>query len=105
MTDTADPIEDALLIAAVARLRGRVMALVFGAVCGSGLFLATATLLVQGGEGVGSHLGLLSHYFPGYSVTWPGAFIGALYGAAFGAVVGWSTASIYNRIAMRSRNG
>ncbi|HVS19577.1 MAG TPA: hypothetical protein VMT18_13315 [Planctomycetota bacterium] len=104
MTNTANTIDDALLLGAVARLRGRVMALVFGAVCASGLFLATAWLLVQGGEAVGSHLNLLSNYFPGYSVTWPGAFIGALYGAALGAVIGWSAASVYNRIAMRSRN-
>lgn len=104
MRKTANSIEDALLIGAVARLRARVLALVLGATCGSGLFVATAWLLVKGGDEVGPHLNLLGHYLPGYSVTWPGAVIGALDGAALGAMIGWSAASIYNRIAMRSRD-
>jgi hypothetical protein len=85
---------------AVARLRAGVMAVVFGLVAGSGLFLATAWLLVRGGEPVGPHLALLGQFFPGYTVTWPGAFVGfawaALAGAVTGAAVGW----IYNRMVL-----
>jgi hypothetical protein len=86
-----------MLERAVARLRAGVMAVVFGLVAGSGLFLATAWLLVRGGEPLGPHLALLGQFFPGYTVSWPGAFIGfawaALAGAVTGAAVGW----IYNR--------
>jgi hypothetical protein len=89
----------ALVRAAIVRLRARVMAVVFGWVGGSGLFLATAWLLVRGGPNVGQHLGLLGNYFPGYSVTWPGALLGFLYGAGVGALLGWTVASIYNRVA------
>ena len=91
-----------LVGAAIVRLRARVMALVFAAVSGTGLFVATAWLVARGGENVGSHLGLLSNYFPGYSVTWPGAIVGALYGAVLGGIVGWAMAWIYNRVAARA---
>ena len=83
---------------AVARLRAGVLALVGGALCGGGLFVMTAWLLVKGGPQVGRTLGLLGHYFPGYSVTWPGAFVGLLYGTLAGAVVGWVVGAVYNRI-------
>lgn len=63
-----------------------------------GLFVATAVLVVRGGETVGRHLGLLSVYLPGYSVTWPGAFIGAAYLFFLGYGAGRTIATIYNRL-------
>ena len=97
--------EWALINHAVARLRASVMALVFGLTAGTGLFIATAWLVIRGGVQVGQTLGLLRHYFPGYSVTWPGAFIGFFYLLLVGGVVGWLIAFIYNQIvAMRNRD-
>lgn len=93
--------ERALIEAAVVRMRARIMAVVFGMLGGTGIFVATAWLLIRGGPQVGLHLGLLSNYFPGYSVTWPGAVIGFVYGALVGAVLGYALAWIYNRIAER----
>lgn len=90
--------ERQILRAAVARLRAGIVAVVFGMVCGAGLFVATAWLLLRGGVDVGKTLNLLGHYFPGYSVTWGGAFVGLFYGIVFGVVVGYVTATIYNRI-------
>ena len=75
------------------------MALVFGLTAGVGLMVATAWLVIRGEEEVGPHLGLLRHYLPGYSVTWPGALLGLIYGTLIGAVVGFSVAWVYNRIA------
>jgi hypothetical protein len=95
--------EWALINTAVARLRASVMAVVFGLTSGTGLFIATAWLVIRGGEQVGPTLGLLRHYFPGYSVTWPGAFIGFFYAAVLGGIVGWAVALIYNKI-VASRN-
>jgi hypothetical protein len=91
--------ERELVRAAIVRLRARVMAVVFAWVGGCGLFVATAWLLVRGGPNVGRHLSLLRSYFPGYSVTWPGALLGFLYGALLGGLLGWTIASIYNRVA------
>lgn len=87
-----------LIHRAVARLRASVLAVVFAAVGGTGLFLATLWLLVQGGPMVGQHLNLLGNYFPGYRVTWPGAFVGFVYGALVGGFLGWTMAWVYNRV-------
>ena len=93
--------EKARVEAAIVRLRARVMAVVFGLMGGVGLLVATLWLVIRGGPNVGQHLGLLANYFPGYQVSWLGGFIGFGYGALYGAVIGWSIASIYNRIAQR----
>ncbi len=83
---------------AVARLHAGILALIFGAICGLGLFVMTAWLVVKGGPRAGLHLELLHHYFIGYSVTWPGAFVGLGEGGLFGALFGWIIGIIYNRI-------
>lgn len=67
-----------------------------GAMIGFAVFLATAILLVQGGENVGETLALLGNYFPGYEVTWAGSVIGSLWGAAFGFVIGFAIAVAIN---------
>jgi len=91
-------LEWALIDSAVARLRASVLAVVFAFTCGTGMFLATAWLLVRGGTNVGATLGLMRHYWPGFSVTWPGAFIGFFYAAMIGGVVGWIVAFTYNKL-------
>ncbi len=93
--------EREIIQSVVARLRARVMALVCGAVGGSGLLVATVWLVIRGGENVGEHLSLLNHYFPGYSVDWGGSLVGFFYGAMLGGAVGYAMAWVYNRIADR----
>lgn len=63
------------------------------------LFAATVVLLLKGsvtGTPVGWHLGVLGEYLPGYGVSWPGAFVGALYGGIAGAVTGFVVALFWN---------
>ena len=91
----------AIIKPAIARLRASVMAVVFGLIGGAALWLATVWLVVKGGLNVGAHLSLLNNYFPGYSVTWPGAFIGFFYGALTGGGAGYCISWIYNKIALR----
>lgn len=88
--------ERRLIRASIVRLRARVTAVVFAMAGGTGLFVATAWLVIRGGYDVGVHLVLLNNYFPGYEVTWRGSFIGMLYGAGVGAAIGWSLAWLYN---------
>jgi hypothetical protein len=82
----------------VANIQAGVLAFVGGVIGGLGLFIMTAWLLLEGGPQVGSHLQLLSNYFIGYSVTWPGSVIGLLYGALTGGVLGWTIGFIYNKV-------
>lgn len=89
-----------LMHCAATRLRTRVLALVTAMVGGFTLFLATVWLLLRGSEGAGAKLGLLGDYFPGYAVSWSGAFIGLGYGLGTGALVGWVIARLYTRMAM-----
>ena len=84
---------------AVARIHAGVMALVCGVLGGVGLFAMTVWLVIKGGPIVGAHLQLLSLYFYGYSVTWPGSIVGFLYGAVTGAFVGWLIGIVYNVVA------
>ncbi|MCC6930936.1 MAG: hypothetical protein IT359_18235, partial [Gemmatimonadaceae bacterium] len=72
--------------------------LTLGLLTGVGLFAATAILLLRGGLNVGAHLGLLGVYFPGYTVSWPGAVIGFVYAFVVGYVVGRTVATVYNRM-------
>lgn len=95
---TAQPNDSLEVSRAVARIHAGVLAVVGAGLGGSAVFVMTAWLLIRGGTFVGAHLQLLGQYFYGYSVTWPGSFVGLLYGAAVGGLVGWAIGRIYNRI-------
>ena len=65
---------------------------------GSGLFLATAILLLKGGSPVGPNLSLLANYLPGYGVSWGGALLGFFQGAALGGLLGGTLAGLLNLV-------
>lgn len=77
--------------------------LAFGFVLGLGLFVATNVLVIRGGPSIGRHLGLLSVYFPGYSVTVFGSLIGFVYAFVVGYAIGRVIASAYNRLTSSMR--
>lgn len=87
---------DAEIARAIARIQAGVLAFVFATLGGLGVFLMTAWLLVKGGQNVGQHLQLLGNYFWGYSVSWPGCFVGLFYGALIGGLSGWAIGALYN---------
>ena len=105
MNRPADFEERELISKAIARLRAGVLAIVCGLMTGAMLLLATVWLILRGGDEVGPHLGLLSNYLPGYSVTWIGAALGFLYGLILGGAAGWLMAWIYNRIVSLRHSG
>lgn len=92
-------IADREIVWAIARLQAGVLAVVAAVIGATTLFVMTAWLLIKGGAPVGPHLQLLSQYFYGYSVSWPGAFIGSFYGGLVGGIVGWVIGALYNLIA------
>lgn len=72
------------------------LGLSLGTLGGVALFLATLILVLKGGDVVGPQLGLLSHYFPGYSVTAHGSLLGLFYGFITGFCGGWGFAFCRN---------
>ena len=92
--------DEAALIREVIRLSRNVLGLTLGILISIGIFLATNILVLKGGPNVGSHLQLLSQYFPGYRVTLGGSFLGALYGFVVGYINGWMIAAVYNWVVL-----
>lgn len=91
--------EEQLIEQAVLRMSSRATGLGVGLLCGLGLFLATLILALRGGPWTGDHLGLLSQFFPGYSVTVGGAVLGFFYGFVVGGLGGYLLSAVYNRFA------
>lgn len=69
-----------------------------GLLLGFSLLAATIILIIKGGDVVGPHLGLLSVYFPGYSVTPIGSLVGFVYAFVLGYGIGRTVSVIYNRL-------
>ena len=86
-----------LLDEAFARYHPRALGVALGAVAAAGLFLASAVLLVRGGDPVGANLSLLGNYLLGFEVTWPGALLGAAEAGAGGYLLGEVLARAINR--------
>lgn len=82
----------------LARLNARAWGIAIGLLMGGGLLLATMILVLKGGPNTGQHLGLLRAYFPGYSVSIAGSFIGFVYGFVVGYALGRIIGSVYNRL-------
>lgn len=102
MTDNdAGQRERDVLMHTITRLSGRIMGTVLGFLLGALFFVATAWLLLKGGEEVGPHLMLLGQFWPGYEVSWLGAFLGFVYGFITGFVAGWFVGRLYSFFAQR----
>ena len=94
--------EERIVEGYLVRMHGRAWGLALGMLCALGLFIATNVLVLRGGEHVGTHLGLLANYFPGYDVAFfPGSFIGAIYAFILGYAVGRIICAAYNLVASR----
>lgn len=90
--------QELLLRNQVARLNARANAVALGLMMGLGLFIATNFLVIKGGMNVGAHLSLLSIYFPGYTVSFPGSLIGFIYAFVLGYGLGRLVSGVYNRV-------
>ena len=90
--------EDETLKNALLRLNARAWGIGMGLLLGALLFLATNVLVLRGGENVGQHLGLLSIYLPGYSVSFIGSVIGFVYAFVGGYALGRIIGGVYNRL-------
>ena len=91
----ARPIEE-LLRSVFARFDAVALGSALGAVGALVTFLATAILLLRGGEPLGPTLSLLGNYLFGYQVSWPGALLGAVEAGLIGFGVGFAMARSIN---------
>lgn len=87
---------DQEIVRALAPLDAVALGAAFGIVAGVGLWLATAILLVRGGEFVGPTLGLLGQFLPGYTVSWTGSLVGGFQGGVLGFALGYTMAGVRN---------
>lgn len=74
------------------------IAIALGAIEGLPVFVATILLVLQGESGEA----WLSKLFPGYSISWSGAFIGLVEWFIDGAIGGFIFAWVYNSVIRRS---
>ena len=81
---------------AFAPLHKRALGVAIGTVTGLGLWIVTLALVIKGGYPVGPRLALVGQYFPGYSVTFAGSFVGLLWGFVTGFLVGGFFALLHN---------
>lgn len=93
--ETSDTVLEALS-EAFSRLDAPAFSIATGAAAALVLSLATALLVLRGGNVVGPNLQLLSQFFPGYSVTATGSLLGLLYGFIVGFVGGLTFAYLRN---------
>lgn len=97
--DEQSPGSTEALRAILAPLDKVALGMALGMLTGTLVFAATIVLVIRGGERVGPHLGLLSQYLPGYSVTWGGSVVGGAGGLVAGFVFGFAVAGVRNLIA------
>jgi hypothetical protein len=79
-------------------LHKRCLGVAVGVVLGTLVFALTLVHLARVGAGEPYPLILLQQYFPGYQVSFAGAFVGLVWGAWVGFVVGWFFAFARNLV-------
>lgn len=88
-------IEDRDLLLAFAPVDKRAFGVAMGIAIALAMLLITVAGMALDPEGR-LQLELLSQYFAGYGVTWPGALVGAAWGFFVGFIGGWFTAFVRN---------
>ena len=99
--NTAIDRSERIVRATFARLDIMAIAVSVGCLFAILLWAATAALLLKGAEAgahIGPHLALIANYFPGYSVTWVGSFVGLVYGFLLGVGVGGLVGVFWNLV-------
>jgi hypothetical protein len=85
-----------LLRLPVLRISGHALGITLGLLAALQLVLATLWLVVRGTAGQSVHAQLLSHYLPGYTVSWQGSLVAGLELFALIYLFSALTAGIYN---------
>ena len=90
--------DNPVLKPSILRLHGLSLGLAIGCMSALLLFLSTAWLVVRGTAAESVHAALLANYIPGYSVSIPGALLGAVFLFIFAFLGCTILAAVYNKI-------
>lgn len=86
-----------LLYAAI-RFNARMLGLTAAILSAFIMYFATHISLAKWGDSSGNYLGLLAVFFPGYSVSAKGAFVGAFWGAVYSGLFFFLSYRLYGRV-------
>jgi len=94
--ESIEPVLPKAAMLLFAPLDKRAFGTAIGTVLALAIFLITSIQVLDPAPAI--NLALFAQYFPGYTVTWTGALIGALWGFAVGFCGGWFTAFVRNLV-------
>lgn len=86
------------LLRAAIRFNSLILGLTGGTIAALVVYLATQSSIAQWGEDSSKYLGLLAVFFPGYSVTPAGAWIGAFWGFVYAGIFSSLGYNLYGRV-------
>jgi len=86
------------LLNAAIRFNAMMLGLTGGTIAAVLVWFATQASIVKWGDDSGNYLGLLAVFFPGYSVTSGGAWIGAFWAFLYAGLFSWLSYRLYGRV-------
>ena len=97
MNHDVDRVNLKLLKTAI-RFNARILGLTAGTLAAVVIYIATQASIVKWGADSGDYLGLLAIFFPGYSVSSAGAWIGAFWAFIYSGTCSWLSYRVYGKV-------
>ena len=97
MNHDVDRVNLKLLKTAI-RFNARILGLTAGTLAAVVIYIATQASIVKWGDDSGGYLGLLAIFFPGYSVSSIGAWVGAFWAFIYFGTCSWLSYRVYGKV-------
>ena len=97
MNHDVDRVNLKLLKTAI-RFNARILGLTAGTLAAVVIYIATQASVVKWGGDSGGYLGLLAIFFPGYSVSSIGAWVGAFWAFIYFGTCSWLSYRVYGKV-------
>ena len=86
------------LLKTAIRFNARILGLTAGSLAAVVIYIVTQTSIVKWGDDSGGYLGLLAIFFPGYSVSSIGAWVGAFWAFIYFGTCSWLSYRVYGKV-------
>jgi hypothetical protein len=86
------------LLKAAIKFNARILGLTAGTLAAVVMYIATQASVVKWGDDSGGYLGLLAIFFPGYSVSTTGAWVGAFWAFIYFGTGSWLIYRVYGKV-------